>query len=138
MTALAASFLPRPAGPVGLGDGQDDLVARLEEGGEGGEGGLGAAEEDDAHQDLLLSAALRNFFLIRFRLSGERQIDEQLAVEMVDLVAESPGQQVGRLDLDRAAVEVEPPDDDLLRPGDFFIDLGNGQAALLADDLRLP
>ena len=58
-----------------------------------------------------------------FRLRGRELIDEQLAVEMVDLVAEDAGQQVLGVDLDRLSLEVEAATVDLLGPGDFFEDL---------------
>ena len=60
-------------------------------------------------------------------------VDEQLAVEVVDLVLEADSEHAIGLDLLRLAVAVEIGDADLGRALDLGEILRDGQAALLGD-----
>jgi hypothetical protein len=62
-------------------------------------------------------------------------LDEQPAVDVVDLMAEHPGQRPRRRYLLIPALEVEPADLDLRRPADLLFDARNGEASLLGVDL---
>src|SRR5918997_3460424 len=65
------------------------------------------------------------------RLPGE-PVEEDLAVEVVDLVLQRAGQEAGALESQRLAVHVEPLHDGVHRPPRGRPDAGDGQAALVA------
>src|SRR5262245_8245922 len=60
-------------------------------------------------------------------------IDEQHAVEVVDLVLQAGGEQPVRLDLMRLAVEIREANLHERRPLDLLVQFGNRQAAFLVD-----
>ena len=57
-------------------------------------------------------------------------VDEQLAVEVVELVLERPAEEPGSGDLDLLAVAVLGDDPDVLAPGDVGVVAGEREAAL--------
>ena len=78
-------------------------------------------------------AALVNFLMARSRFSRDKMIDEQFAVEMVDLVLEAGGEQALGLDLAALVVAVEIAHPDLRRARDLLVIFGHRQAAFLVD-----
>src|SRR5258705_3091993 len=63
-------------------------------------------------------------------------VEEQPAVEVVDLVLETAREQLRRLDLVLLPLEIHRADDDVLRSLDVRVDVGNREAALLRLVLR--
>src|SRR5687767_14681033 len=83
---------------------------------------------DEAGILVLLQLPLRER---RGALQDAQVVEEQLAVEVVDLVLQAAREQLGRLDLVRVAVEVHRAHDDVLWPLDVRIDVGDREAAFL-------
>ena len=67
-------------------------------------------------------------------LRARRPVEDQDAVEVVDLVLEDPRLEAGGLDHDRLAVDVEAADAGVQRPLDVHRDPRQAEAALLGDD----
>src|SRR5690606_18495158 len=57
-------------------------------------------------------------------------VEEQDAVEVVELVLDHAGEELVGLEVDRGAVEVDPGDVDPLGPHDVPVQAGNREAAL--------
>src|SRR6202034_4357631 len=65
-------------------------------------------------------------------LEDTQVVDEQLAVQMIDLVLEAPGEEVGALDFERLPVAVERADDDACGAVDVAVYLGDRETALFS------
>src|SRR5436309_4958054 len=78
---------------------------------------------------------LLNLLQDAFLLEAAQMIDEQVAVEMVGLVAERARHQALSPHLARLAVAVEEADLDPLGPHDVLGEVGDGEAALFLVEL---
>ena len=72
----------------------------------------------------------RSLSLIEWRASDAEMIDEELAVEVVDLVLDRPAEEVFGLVLDELALEVEGLDLDLLGAADLGVEPGQARGTL--------
>ena len=79
----------------------------------------------------LLAAVLLEFLAHPLALEARQVIDEQFAVEVVDLVLDAYREQTVGLHLEGLAVAIERPDADAFGAGDLVVVAGHGQAALL-------
>src|SRR5688572_21044290 len=87
---------------------------------------------DAARQRLVAGAQLLPLLERRAPLEQPEIVDEQLAVQVIDLVLEAARQQLGRVELDRFPLAVLRLDDDAHRALDVGVDVGNRQATLFA------
>src|ERR1700687_388838 len=83
----------------------------------------------------LARRGLDEFFLDAAPLQLRKMVDEEDAVDMVDLVLQHAGEQSFGLDFDRAAVEIEKARFDFYRPFHLVGKIGNREAAFLVDRL---
>src|SRR5687768_14420935 len=59
-------------------------------------------------------------------------VDEELAMQVIDLVLETAREQLARVDLERRAVAILGPNDDAHRALDVGVDIRNREAAFFA------
>src|SRR5688572_3183214 len=89
-------------------------------------------ERGDAPRQRLVAAALLLPLLERSTpLEEAKVVDEELAVQMIDLVLNAAREQLGRVDLDGLPLTVLCLDDDTHRALDVGVNVGDRQAALL-------
>jgi hypothetical protein len=78
---------------------------------------------------------LPEFSLDQRPLERGQEIDEKLAVEVIDFVTEGAGQKIPGLDPDRPAFKIESRHHDSFRAFDLLVDFRDGQAAFLAQTM---
>ena len=132
--ALPAARRARRLG-VDAGDGVPRGDQRLER----RHGEVGRSHEDEAHGRAGLGPRLLPLQLLHARgdhraLDRAQIVDEEPALQVVELVLHADGGAVGELRLVRGAVEPEPAHPHPRRAGHVLVDVRDREAALLAGD----
>ena len=137
MTGLGTSAAAPSPAAVGTGDHEGDVVAGIDEGPQRADRHLGRAEEDEPQgvSPVAVAAGEAEGPLAQgphglLALDRVEALQQQDAVEVVDLVLEHAAHQLVALDRERLAVEVEAGEEDPVGPHDRPVEVGHRQAAL--------